>query len=252
MTHEQLDVAQRNLSSQMARFGYTEANTEFHQGYMEDLGALGIEDESVDVVISNCVINLSPDKQRVFAEIFRVLKPGGELYFSDVFAGRRVPKHLRSDPVLHGECLAGALYFEDFRRMLRDVGCLDYRRVSTRLVAINDVDIEARIGMVDFYSVTVRAFKLPLEDICEDYGEVATYKGTVPEHPHFFDLDDHHRFYTDKPMLVCGNTADMVSKTRYGGHFDVRGDRSVHFGAFACHTSAEMAGAGGDTGGACC
>jgi len=168
LTPEQLEVAERNVPSQMARFGYAEANTEFHQGYREDLGALGIEDESVDVVISNCVINLSPDKQRVFAEIFRVPKPGGELYFSDVFAGRRVRTHLRSDPVLHGECLAGALYFEDFRRMLRDVGRLDCRRLSTRPVSIDDADIEARIGMVDFYSVTVRALKLPLEDLCED------------------------------------------------------------------------------------
>ena len=66
-------------------------------------------------MVSNCVINLSPDKQRVFAEIFRVLKPGGELYFSDVFADRRIPKHLAEDPVLLGECLGGALYIEDFR-----------------------------------------------------------------------------------------------------------------------------------------
>jgi SAM-dependent methyltransferase len=68
----------------------------------------------VDVVISNCVINLSPDKRTVFAEIFRVLKPGGELYFSDIFAGCRVPEHLQTDPVLLGECLGGALYIEDF------------------------------------------------------------------------------------------------------------------------------------------
>ena len=81
----------------------------FKHGYIEDLKSLGIDDGSVDVVISNCVINLSPDKGRVFAELLRVLKPGGELYFSDVFADRRLPEAAQNDPVLVGECLGGAL-----------------------------------------------------------------------------------------------------------------------------------------------
>ena len=63
----------------MARFGFTRSNVEFHCGFIEDLGPLGIEDESVDVVVSNCVINLSPFKDQVFKEIARVLKPGGIL-----------------------------------------------------------------------------------------------------------------------------------------------------------------------------
>jgi len=92
-----------------------------------------------------------------------------------------------------------------------------------------------KLGFATFSSRTVRAFKLDdLEDICEDYGQVAYYDGSISGHPHFFDLDDHHRFYKGKPMLVCGNTASMVSKTRYGKAFKVLGDRSVHFGAFDC------------------
>jgi SAM-dependent methyltransferase len=251
MTEEQLAVAQRNLESQMARFGYSKANVDFRQGFIEDLAALDIKGDSVDVVISNCVLNLSPDKRAVFSEIFRVLKPGGELYFSDVFAGRRVPERFHSDPVLHGECLAGAMYTEDFRRLLRDVGCLDSRRMSARRIKLGSPEIESVIGMVDFHSVTVRAFKLELEDICEDYGQVATYRGTVPEHPHFFDLDEHHRFFTGKPMLVCGNTADMLTKTRFAKHFDVVGDRSVHYGAFDCAPGSAKSGDAG-AGGGCC
>ncbi|MCC6795049.1 MAG: methyltransferase domain-containing protein [Candidatus Hydrogenedentes bacterium] len=253
MTEAQLDVAVRHLPSQMNRFGYAAPNVDFRHGYVEDLARVGITDASVDVVISNCVLNLASDKATVFAEIFRVLKPGGELYFSDVFAGRRVPEEFRDDPVLHGECMAGALYREDFRRLLRDFGCMDHRVVSSRPIEIGSPEIEAKIGMVDFYSVTVRAFKLDtLEDICEDYGQNAVYHGSIPEHLHFFDLDDHHRFFANKPMLVCGNTAAMLQETRYGAHFDVHGDRSRHFGPFACGPSFGKIREESGSGGACC
>ncbi|MBW3656562.1 MAG: methyltransferase domain-containing protein, partial [Gemmatimonadetes bacterium] len=206
MTAEQLEVARRHVGYHTSLWGLGQPNVEFREGYIEDLRALGIADESVDVVVSNCVINLSPRKERVFSEIFRVLKPGGELYFSDVFSGRRVPEALRADPVLLGECLGGALYTEDFRRLLRSLGVLDYRTVSRRRLELGDQGVEAKAGMVDFHSMTVRAFKLPLEDLCEDYGQVAYYRGTVPEAPHAFVLDDHHTFRTGMPALVCGNT----------------------------------------------
>ena len=252
MTAEQLDVASRNLGPQMTRFGYNKPNVEFRQGLIEDLKAIGIADNSVDVVISNCVLNLSPDKRVVFSEIFRVLKPGGELYFADVFAGRRVPERFHTDPVLHGECLAGALYREDFRRLLRGVGCLDYRVTASHPIALNAPDIAAAIGMIDFHSITVRAFKLSLEDVCEDYGQVATYRGTIPEWPHYFDFDDHHRFFTGKPMLVCGNTASMVQDTRYASHFTVQGDRRIHLGMFDCGSGSAKSVADAECGGSCC
>jgi len=252
MTEEQLAVAQCNLDAQMRRFGYGEANVEFRQGFIEDLRSAGIEDNSIDLVISNCVLNLSPDKRAVFSEIFRVLKSGGELCFSDIFAGRRVPDRFHSDPVLHGECLAGAMYREDFRRLLRELGCLDYRSMSSRRIVLESPEIEAAIGMIDFYSVTVRAFKLELEDLCEDYGQVAVYRGTIPDWPHWFDLDDHHRLHTGKPMLVCGNTAAMLQDTRYRTHFAVSGDRSVHYGPFDRGSGAEKAARETGRGGACC
>jgi SAM-dependent methyltransferase len=236
----------------MERFGYASANVDFRLGFIEDLRAAGIEDNSIDVVISNCVLNLSPDKRAVFSEIFRVLKPGGELFFSDVFSGRRVPERFHRDPVLHGECLAGAMYKEDFRRLLRELGCLDHRTVSSRRINLDSPEVEAVIGMIDFYSDTVRAFKLDLEDICEDYGQVAVYLGTVPENPHDFVLDDHHRFVTGKPMLVCGNTAAMLERTRFGRHFKVSGDRSLHYGPFDCGPAAKKAREDKGAGGACC
>lgn len=254
VTDEQLEVARRHRDAQMKRFGYKKPNVEFKKGFIEDLGSAGLEDNSVDVVISNCVINLSPDKRSVFSEIFRVLKPGGELYFSDVFSGSRVPAQLTEDQVLHGECLSGALYIEDFRRLLRDMGCADYRVVSSRKIAVEDPEIYGKIGMIDFYSMTIRAFKLhTLEDICEDYGQVAVYLGTLPGHPHAFELDDHHRFVASKPMLVCGNTAAMVQDTRYARHFRVTGDRTTHFGPFECAPAPATADkTESSSGGACC
>ena len=233
MTLEQIEIAIKYQDEQRKSFGYDRSNVTFHQGYIEDLKSIGIDDNSVDVVISNCVINLSPNKEQVFKEIFRVLKPGGELYFSDVFADRRIPRELSEDPVLRGECLSGALYVEDFRRLMTIVGWADFRYISLREFTLNNENIKRKIGFVNFTSRTVRAFKLDdLEDICEDYGQVAYYNGRIPGHMHFFDLDDHHRFFTEKPMLVCGNTASMLINTRFAKVFKVT-DRIGHFGAFA-------------------
>lgn len=248
MTDEQLAVARATQGWHAERFGY--ANTDFRQGFIEDLGAAGIADASVDLVVSNCVINLSPDKPRVFREIFRVLKPGGELYFSDVFSDRRVPQALAEDPVLLGECLGGAMYVEDFRRMMAAVGCADARRVASGALSVSNPVLEARVGNIRFFSDTVRAFKLALEDRCEDFGQVATYLGSIAECPHAFDLDDHHHFIAHKPMLVCGNTADMLSGSRYARHFAVVGEKSRHFGLFDCGPT--PAAAGGKAAAACC
>lgn len=235
MTDEQLTVAYKYKDVQMEKFGYSRCNVDFIKGCIEDLKEAGIPDNSMDVVISNCVINLSPDKPQVFKEIFRVLKPGGELYFSDVFTNTRVPKQFQDDPLAYGECLGGALYIENFRRILSQAGCSDYRVVSQKKININDPIFAHKAGAVEFYSMTIRAFKLAdLEDRCEDYGQVAYYKGTIDGCPNGFILDDHHTFVTEKSMLVCGNTASMITNTRYGKHFKVVGNRDKHFGLFPC------------------
>jgi arsenite methyltransferase len=249
MTPEQLALARTHRDWHAERYGYAQSNVEFLDGYIEDLATLGIADNSIDVVVSNCVLNLSPEKERVFREIFRVLKPGGELYFSDVFADRRVPEPLRHDPVLLGECLGGAMYREDFRRLMQDIGCADARVVTQNPIPLFDAEIERRVGMLKFSSVTVRAFKLALEDRCEDYGQVAFYLGTAAAHPHAFLLDDHHLLETGKPMTVCGNTADMLKLTRYAPHFRVVGEKRVHYGLFDCGPT--LAAATGNSG-ACC
>lgn len=247
MTNQQLSLAKSKVDTQMKRFGFKKTNVDFKEGYIEDLKALGIPDKSVDIVISNCVINLSPNKEKVFAEIFRVLKDNGQLYFSDIFADRRIPENLKEDPVLLGECLGGALYIEDFRRMLHKIGYPDFRVLKKNKVNMTNKEIESKVGNINFHSMTISVFKLScMEDICEDYGQTATYLGTIKESPHNFVLDDHHKFVADKPMLVCGNTAAMVQDTRFGKHFKVTGNRNVHYGPFDCSPSVDS-----DTGGCC-
>ena len=89
-------------------------NIAFQQG---DVGSLPYGDETFDAVVSLNGFHAFPDKEAAYRETFRVLKPGGELYFSDVYASRRLPEELRDDPILHSECLGGATYAEDFRQL---------------------------------------------------------------------------------------------------------------------------------------
>lgn len=251
MTDEQIAVAKEHIDFHTKKFGLSEPNVKFIKGYIEDLEGAGIQSNSVDVVISNCVVNLSPSKDRVFSEIFRVLKPGGELFFSDVFSSRRVPKDLKEDPVFVGECLGGALYMEDFRRILFQLGCRDYRLTNRSRISLNNQQMERKAGLIEFYSMTVRAFKLDLEDRCEDYGQTATYLGGISDSPNAFMLDDHHLFEKGKAVPICGNTAMMLKDTRYGEYFKITGDMGTHFGLFDCGP-APSATTATDTVGSCC
>ena len=232
MTPEQLEVAERYQQEQAERFGFEESNVEFRLGYIEDLAAIGIEDESIDLVVSNCVVNLSPFKELVMNEVYRVLKPGGELYFSDVYASRRLPDELRDDPVLHSECLGGATYAEDFRQLMRRAGWPHVVWTVDDPMYVGDLAIETRVGFTSFRSRTIRAIKCDgLEETEEDYGQHATYLGGMPEMPRYFDFDSELRFVKGKPRAVSGNTARMLEASRYGKYFEVSPAR-LHRGAF--------------------
>lgn len=117
MTTEMLDLARRSQIGVVAELGYD--NVEFRQGYLEDLP---LPKDTADVVISNCVINLSPDKRTTFHEIYRILKPGGRLVVSDIVTDTAIPVTIKNNLKFRGECLGGALQQEQLLAMLRAAG----------------------------------------------------------------------------------------------------------------------------------
>ncbi len=118
MTHEMLQKARENA----IKGGYE--NVEFRLGEIENIPAA---DNAVDVVISNCVINLSPDKSKVFRESFRVLKPGGRLMVSDIVLMKELPEALRSSIAAYVGCISGALLKEDYLETIRQAGFEDVK-----------------------------------------------------------------------------------------------------------------------------
>lgn len=118
MTPDMISLARKNAEED----GYN--NVEFRLGEIEHLP---VADESVDVIISNCVINLSLDKDKVFKDVYRVLKVGGRLSISDVVATAELPSEIKQDLHLVAGCIAGAEYVEDIRIMMHDAGFKDIK-----------------------------------------------------------------------------------------------------------------------------
>lgn len=233
MTDEQLQVANRHRDYMAQQFGYHQSNVNFLKGDIEKLDQLDLAGESFDCVISNCVVNLAEDKQAVLDQVYRLLKNGGEFYFSDVYADRRIDPALKKDPLLYGECLSGALYWNDFLKMARQAGFADVRTVTSRPLAISNDEVKAKVGNIKFESTTYRLFKINgMEEDCEDYGQAVRYRGSLQHHPNFFQLDDGHRFDAGKIYPVCGNTWLMLEQTRFKEHFDFFGDFSTHYGIY--------------------
>ena len=237
MTAEQLDVARAHVDHFRAS-NPEAASLRFLQGFIEDVAGAGVAANSMDLIISNCVINLSPNKLAVLESAYRALRVGGEMHFSDVYVDRRLPDAVRQHRVLYGECLAGALYEGDFLSMARRVGFTDPRELERAPISVTDPELHAVVGNAKFFSITYRLFKLPgLDDRCEDYGQIAWYNGTIDGLASGYQLDDHHYFETGRPVLVCGNTADMIQHTWLAEHFRVDGSKAVHYGVFDCKGS---------------
>jgi len=233
MTEEQLEVAEEHIDYHTEVFGYKTSNVSFIKGNIDQLDACGLEKGSFDLIISNCVINLVEDKQKVLNDVYDLLKPGGEMFFSDVYSDRRMPKELIKNEVLWGECLSGALYWTDFLPFSRKAGFTDPRAVKSNPITVENEELQELLGNIQFFSVTYRLFKIEgLEKDCEDYGQAVCYKGGITNVGDAFHLDDHHEFPKGKVMPVCGNTYKMLHETRYKAHFDFYGSWETHYGIF--------------------
>lgn len=137
MTAEMLELARRNAARGIN--GQPVTNVEFHQAAIDHLP---LPDDSVDCVISNCVINLAPDKPAVFREIARVLKPGGRVAISDIALKQPLPPELAADLMAYVGCIAGAILMDEYRQGLLDAGFSDVEVIDTRA----DLNVYAQVS----------------------------------------------------------------------------------------------------------
>lgn len=243
MTDDMLEVARRNAPLVARNIGY--ANVEFRKGRIQDL-ALDLEaldaelaknpitnansflaadaladdlrvrqplipSDSVDVVVSNCVLNLVDprSKRRLFEEIFRVLKNGGRAVISDIVSDEIIPEHLQQDPVLWSGCISGALTEEDFLAAFTRAGFY-----GIRILKLDSTPWQTVEG-IEFRSMTIEAVK-GKQGPCFERNQAVIYKGPFKE---VLD-DDGHRMERGLRYAVCDKTYNLYKKPPYTGAFE--------------------------------
>lgn len=243
MTDEMLEVARRNAPVVAHRIGYD--NVEFRKGRIQDL-ALDLEkldlelkaspitdaasflqadelaqalrikhplvaSDSVDVVVSNCVLNLvePKSKKQLFEEIFRVLRKGGRAVISDIVSDEEVPEHLQDDPELWSGCISGALTEEGFLKAFSDAGFYGIQILK------RDEKPWQTVEGIEFRSVTVEAFK-GKQGPCFERNQAVVYRGPFKE---VLD-DDNHRMERGVRYAVCDKTYNLYRKLPYREYFE--------------------------------
>jgi arsenite methyltransferase len=149
MTDTMLAIAKKNAPVVAANLGYPISNVEFRKGMAE---AMPVNDSTVDLIISNCVINLAPDKRKVFREMFRVAKLGGRFTISDIVTDQPVPQYLVHDSKKWGDCLSGALTLTNYIAGMVGAGFLG--------IHLNKTSPWQVIDGIHFFSVTLTGYKL--------------------------------------------------------------------------------------------
>jgi arsenite methyltransferase len=238
MTDEMLEVARRNAPVVAERIGYV--NVEFRKGRIQDL-ALDLElldrelkqnpiadaasflaahelaeelrvkqpliaSDSIDVLVSNCVLNLvePKSKRQLFDEIFRVLKKGGRAVICDIVSDEEVPEEMQNDPELWSGCISGALTEEGFLSAFETAGFYGIRILK------RDVEPWRAVEGIEFRSVTVEAFK-GKQGQCFERNQAVIYRGPFKE---VLD-DDNHRMERGKRYAVCDKTYNLYKKRPY-------------------------------------
>jgi len=243
MTDEMLNVARSSAPTVAERIGYS--NVEFRKGRIQDL-ALDLEKldaelearpitdaasflradelaqelrikhplvatDSVDVVVSNCVLNLvePKSKRQLFEEIFRVLKKGGRAVISDIVSDEDVPEHLQNDPELWSGCIAGALTEEGFLKAFSEAGFYGIQILN------RDEKPWQTVEGIEFRSVTIEAFK-GKQGPCFERNQAVIYRGPFRE---VLD-DDNHRMERGVRYAVCDKTYNLYRKAPYREFFE--------------------------------
>ena len=204
MTDQMLQVARDNQRLVAERLGYDAV--EFRRGFLE---SIPVDSKTADVVTSNCVVNLSPDKPKVFAELWRILKDHGRAVIADIVSDREVPPRLKVNERLWGECIVGALTEEQFLAMLEQAGFYG--------LSVLKKTFWKEIEGFNFCSVTVQGFKFEKTAGCTYLGQFAIYRG-----PFKAVLDEEgHLFPRNVAISVCTDTASKLSQPPYAGLFNV-------------------------------
>lgn len=204
MTDEMLKVANSSKTPVEKNLGFS--NVEFRKGFLEEIP---VDNKSVDLITSNCVINLSPDKRKVFAEMNRVLKDHGRIVVSDIVSEREMPKELKENDELLGECIAGALTESQFLSYLEQTGFYG--------IEILGKTYWKNVEGMDFYSVSVRAYKFEKTAGCVFIGQHAVYRG-----PYKYIIDEEgHVFPRNQAVEVCTDTANKLQGAPYTGSFTI-------------------------------
>lgn len=204
MTNQMLAVARECQPRVAAALGYD--IVEFRRGFLE---SIPLEDASADVMTSNCVINLSPDKPAVLREIWRVLKDHGRVVIADVVADREVPPRMRADGQLWGECISGALTEDAFLAELERAGFYG--------ISVLKKTFWREVEGCRFSSLTVRGFKFEKKAGCRYIGQYAVYLGPMKA-----GVDEEgHLFPRGVPVEVCTDTAAKLSRAPYAGSFAI-------------------------------
>lgn len=204
MTEEMLEVARTNAVPVAKNLGYE--NVEFKHGFLE---AIPVEDRAVDLVTSNCVINLSTEKNEVFSEIHRILKPGGRFAIADIISDKEVPAEMRDDKQMWGECVSGAMTLNQFLTLSR--------KTEFHGITFKKDYLWKQVNGINFYSYIIEGYKADPADetsCCKTY--VATYGGP------FETVTCEDRVYrVGVSVEIDEETAKLLRSRPYAGHFNI-------------------------------
>ncbi|MDO4182631.1 MAG: methyltransferase domain-containing protein [Coriobacteriia bacterium] len=222
-------IAEKYLTKEIKQFGYAASNVELVAGCPEDLSM--IASDTADVVYSNCTFNASPDKYAYLCEVQRVLKTGGEFYFTDVFSDCRLDPEIANNIAYRAEYLGGAMYINDFRRLSYLAGFNDPRYLVTNKTILTEEE-QSHYPQAAFATITCRLMNSEVsDDVCENFGEYIAYNGQLPDFPEYFLFDKDIKFPTGKECQVCNNVAAVAAYgSRYAKVFTYKGSQAHHIG----------------------